>query len=121
MALTDGLASAGLGKAVLGVGAASLLGIYADLAYNAFSATNSSPQTTELFAKDRSETLWRYVRLGHVQVFGFAGAASVLLWISGQRSLAVWPLIGAGTVAACMHAMYASALKKGGGTKPGKS
>lgn len=115
MALLDGT---GLGKAVLGVGAATLFGVYADLAYNAFSATNSSPQTTELFAKDRSDTLWKYVKLGHIQVFGLAGLAAGLLVLSGQRRLAVWPLAGAGVVSAAMHGMYWHALKAGGGAKP---
>jgi len=46
---------------------AVLFGVAADLVYNVFSATNSSPQTTELFAADRAATLWKYVKLGGVQ------------------------------------------------------
>jgi len=87
-------------------GAAALFGIYADLAYNTYSATNSSPQTTELFAGDRAGTLWKYVRLGGWQVFGLglAGALLARNW---------WPLIGVAVVAVIMHAMYTHALAAG--------
>jgi hypothetical protein len=94
---------------VLGGGvAAALFGIYADLAYNAYSATNSSPQTTELFASDRTETLWKYVRLGGVQVVAIGIFGTVV-----ARSL--WPLLGVVVVAGIMSALYAHAVKAGGG------
>jgi hypothetical protein len=66
-----------------GLSAAGLFGIYADLAFNMYSAMNSSPQTTELFAKDRSSTLWKYVVIGDVGVVGFGLFGSFLaqsLW-----------------------------------------
>ena len=87
--------------------AAALFGVYADLAYNAYSATNSSPQTTELFASERSDTLWKYVRLGGVQILAL-GVFGTLV----ARSL--WPLLGVLAVGAAMHLMYAHALKAGG-------
>lgn len=86
--------------------AALALGVYANLAYQIYSATNSSPQTTELFAADRAETLWKYVRLGGVQVAAFGIAGSLL---KGSP----WPLIGAGAAALAMHLMYMSALRNG--------
>ena len=63
---------------LLGLGAAALFGIYADLAFNIYSATNSSPQTTELFAGDRADTLmkWVWVGGGAVLVFGGPGRSS---------------------------------------------
>lgn len=82
----------------------------ADAAYNAYSATNSSPQTTELFAADRSHTLWKYVRLGHVQVAGIVGFAA---YVASKQGLAMWPILGGGAVALAMHGMYAHALKSG--------
>lgn len=94
---------------LLGAGTAAVLfGVYADLAYNTYSATNSSPQTTELFAGERSDTLWKYVRLGALQVaaLGLFGAYLAKSW---------WPLIGALCVAAVMHWMYSHALQAGGG------
>lgn len=94
--------------------AAVLFGVYADTAYNAYSATNSSPQTTELFARDRSDTLQKYVNLGHLQVVALAGVGAGLLWVTGHKALALWPIIGAGTVAIAMQAMYSHALRVGG-------
>jgi hypothetical protein len=82
----------------------------ADAAYNAYSATNSSPQTTELFAADRSHTLWKYVKLGHVQVAGIVGFAA---FIANKQGLAMWPILGGGVVALAMHGMYAHALSSG--------
>lgn len=93
-----------------GLGAAALFGIYADLAYNTYSATNSSPQTTELFAGDRSKTLWKYVVIGDVQVIGLGLFGSVI-------SKSGWPLFGAVAVGLVMHGMYAHALKAGGGSR----
>jgi hypothetical protein len=87
--------------------AAALFGVYADLAYNAYSATNSSPQTTELFASERSDTLWKYVRLGGVQILAL-GVFGTLV----ARSL--WPLLGVLVVGAAMHLMYSHALRAGG-------
>jgi hypothetical protein len=84
----------------------------ADAAYNAYSATNSSPQTTELFASDRADTLWKYVKLGHVQVAGIVGFAA---FVAHKQGLGAWPLIGGGSVAIAMHLMYRHALKAGGG------
>src|SRR6266702_3184819 len=94
-------------------GAAASCGIYADLAYNTYSATNSSPQTTELFAGDRAETLMKYVKIGDVQVLVLGTFGTVLArnW---------WPLAGAVTVGIVMHAMYAHALKAGN-AKQGKT
>lgn len=87
-----------------------LFGVYADLAYNVYSATNSSPQTTELFAGDRAPTLWKYVQLGGWQVggltaFGMALAAPYGLWWA--------PLAGGASAAVLMYLMYRHALKAG--------
>lgn len=86
--------------------AAISFGIYADLAYNLYSATNSSPQTTELFAGERSKTLWKYVLIGHGQAIGLGIFGSIL-----DRSF--WPLFGTLSIGAVMHGMYAHALKAG--------
>lgn len=91
--------------------AAVSFGVYADLAANMYSATNSSPQTTELFAGERSETLWKYVKVGHAQALFFGVVGSML-----DRSL--WPLLGTLSIGGIMHAMYTHALKAGNGMKP---
>ena len=87
-------------------GAAALFGIYAALSYDVYSSTNSSPQTTELFAGERSETLMKYVRIGGVQAVAF-GLFGTLL----TRS--VWPLAGALTAGAVMHGLYLHANRSG--------
>lgn len=87
-------------------GAAALFGIYADLAMNIASATNSSPQTTELFAQDRAETLWKWVKVGGVTAVGFGLVGTVL-----TRSL--WPMVGVVAVIGVMFAMYKNALSAG--------
>jgi len=81
-------------------------GVAADLVYNVFSATNSSPQTTELFAGDRAHTLWKYVKLGGAQ-------SAILVAIMAYRSSSVWPVIGGGVAGVFMWAMYSHALKAG--------
>ena len=62
----------------IGPGAALLVGVYADLAFNLFSAMNSSPQTTELFADDRAETLWKYVKIADAAAVGFGLLGTLL-------------------------------------------
>lgn len=96
---------------IAGATAAGLFGIYADLAYNTYSATNSSPQTTELFAGDRSDTLMKYVFIGHAQAIGIGVIGSFLArkW---------WPLIGTVSVGVIMHGMYVHAVKAGQSQRP---
>ena len=98
--------------ASLGTEDAIAFGVACDLTYTVFGATNSSPQTTELFAGDRADTLWKYVKLGHVQVAGIVGFAA---FIASKQGLAWWPLLGGGVVAVAMHGMYSHALKSGKG------
>lgn len=91
--------------------AAVSFGVYADLAYNLYSATNSSPQTTELFAGDRAKSLWKYVLIGHVQAVALGLFGSIL-----DRTL--WPIFGTLTIGGVMHGMYYHALRKGAGVAP---
>lgn len=93
-------------RMIAGATAAALFGVYADLAYNTYSATNSSPQTTELFSGEREDSLWKYVMLGHVQAVAIGVFGSVL-------ARKVWPLIGTVTVGVIMHAMYRHAVEAG--------
>jgi hypothetical protein len=100
MAAAEGALGGGL--------AAVLFAVYLDAGYNIMSATNSSPQTTELFAADRADTLWKYVKLGHLQIAGASVLGAVL---AGRHWL--WPLLGGAGAIAVMHAMYAHALNAG--------
>lgn len=95
----------------LGLGGLGILafGVFADLAFNLFSAMNSSPQTTELFAADRAETLWKYVRIADVTALAFGAFAT----IADFKNVGIWPLLGAGVVVVIMHFMYRNALACG--------
>jgi hypothetical protein len=89
-------------------GLALLVGVYADLAFNLYSAMNSSPQTTELFAKEREQTLMKYVKIADLT----AAAFGLLGWmLTGFASIG--PLLGVAVVIIVMHMMYAHALKAG--------
>ena len=92
----------------IGTTAALAFGVYADLAFNLFSAMNPSPQTTELFAEDRADTLWKYVKIadGAAIAFGLLGSLLQVDW---------WPMAGALVVVAVMHLMYRHALSAGTG------
>jgi hypothetical protein len=81
-------------------------GVAADLVYNVFSATNSSPQTTELFAGERSATMWKYVKLGGLQ-------GAVLVGIMAVRGKSVWPILGGLVAGGAMWWMYRHALQEG--------
>ena len=82
-------------------------GVAADLVYNVFSATNSSPQTTELFASARANTLWKYVKLGGLQ-------SAVLIGIMAAQPGATAPVIAGGALAGLfMFMMYRHALAAG--------
>lgn len=91
---------------LLGIGFAGLFGIYADLAMNIASATNSSPQTTELFAGDRHETLWKWVKIGGGVALAYGVFASVISW-------SLIPLLAVGSVILSMGTMYYFAAKWG--------
>lgn len=93
-------------SALIGLGFAGLFGIYADLAMNIASATNSSPQTTELFSGQRSDTLWKWVKIG-------GGVAIAFGLIGSLASRSFVPLLAVVTVILTMGLMYHFALKWG--------
>lgn len=84
-------------------GRAIKIAVYAALTYDIISATNSSPQTTEINAATRAETLMKWVKIGLLQAAGFAilgvlvddehwppavgaGIAGILLWIQYKHA-----------------------------------
>ncbi|MGH7189521.1 MAG: hypothetical protein ACRD2H_13890 [Terriglobales bacterium] len=85
---------------------AALVGIYATFALDVFSTFTSSPQTTELNAKTRADTLMKWVRIGLIValVGGAAGSA-----IEGNGT----PFIATATVAVMMTLMYVYAKNAG--------
>lgn len=91
-----------------GATVAILLGVWATFALDVYSTLNSSPQTTELFAKDRENTLMHWVLIGDAAAIG-GGAAGALF------SDSVWPLVGAVGVVVGMHLCYRHAVNRGKG------
>lgn len=89
-----------------GATAAVLLGVYATLALDSFSAFCSSPQTTEINIDTREDSLMYWVKMGAAFGVG-AGAAATI--ISGKP----WPLIGAASVSLLLWFMYKHAANRG--------
>jgi hypothetical protein len=81
--------------------------VYAALTYDIISATNSSPQTTEINASVRSRTLMKWVWLGLAQAAGFALIGA---YLDRRR----WPpIIGAGVAASLLLVQYLHARNEG--------
>lgn len=99
MALEQVGATAGAGVAVL---------VGGGIVYEIVAANCSSPQTTELNASARAETLMKYVHLGLVQSAVFIGLAMRL-----DRAHAK-PIFAGGALAAVfMYGLYGHAKKRG--------
>lgn len=86
--------------------------VSAGLVYEIIAAACSSPQTTEINADTRADTLMKWVIIGLVQ-------AGVFVLIAASMDDKKWPaLLGGGMAAAIMWASYAHAksagLKNGG-------
>lgn len=94
--------------------AAIVIGIYATLMLDFFGSVTSSPQTTELFAKDRDATLMKYVYLADAGGFVIGAAMSIV-------DKSIWPLIGTTMIAVPMHLLYVHAAKVGKDMDPPKT
>jgi hypothetical protein len=101
------------------LGAAALIGIYAALVFDIFSTTNSSPQTTQMFAIDRAATLWRWVRIGAIIAVIFVALGA---YLESRDSKNYWaPIAGGALALGIMWYLYSIALRDGGGTRPGSN
>jgi hypothetical protein len=81
--------------------------VYATLMYDIISATNSSPQTTEINANKRAATLMKWVHLGIVQGLLFV---AIGVYLDKDR----WPpLMGGGLAAVILYGQYRYALESG--------
>ena len=90
---------------------AILLGVWATFALDVYSTLNSSPQTTELFAEDRKDTLMHWVKIGDAAALAGGTAGAIF-------SRKVWPIVGALGVVIMMHLLYKHAVKRGEGEIP---
>lgn len=97
---------------------AETMGIFAALTYDIISATNSSPQTTEINAKARADTLMKWVKIGLVQAVLF-GVIGVSLELAAKRPF--WPpALGSGLAGFLLWGQYIHALNAGvTSNKPG--
>lgn len=87
--------------------AAVTVAIYAALTYDIISATNSSPQTTEINAATRADTLMKWVHIGLAQAVLF-GAIGVVL---DKRR---WPpALGSGLAGVLLYGQYIHAKSAG--------
>jgi hypothetical protein len=82
--------------------------VSAGIVYEIVAAACSSPQTTEINASKRAETLMKWVWLGLGQAAGFVIVAA---WIDKAHRTAI--LAGGFTAAALMYFQYAHAKKAG--------
>jgi hypothetical protein len=89
--------------------------VSAGIVYEIIAAACSSPQTTEINADTRAETLFKWVHIGLVQSVGFIAIAALI-----DREHAV-PIVAGGALAAgLMYASYWHARQAGlGDSKPG--
>lgn len=88
--------------------------VSAGLVYEIIAAACSSPQTTEINASTRSDTLMKWVKIGLVQAAFFVAIA---VYLDKER----WPAAAGGSLAAAMMwVSYVHAQKAGlASTKPG--
>lgn len=87
--------------------AAIKVAVYATLMYDIISATNSSPQTTEINAQKRASTLMKWVYIGLLQGTLFV---AIGVYLDKDR----WPPLVGGTIAGLLlYMQYQYALYQG--------
>lgn len=88
---------------------ATVIGVSAAVVYDIISATNSSPQTTEVNAPHRAASLMKWVKLGLVQAGVFIGIMA-FAEPPGKK----WrPLFGGGLAGILLWFQYVHARDKG--------
>lgn len=87
------------------------IAVYATLVYDVISATNSSPQTTEINAKTRAASLMKWVHLGLAQAAVFVLIGAYVEKRTGGDPLA--PIIGGGLAGALLYGQYVHAKNAG--------
>lgn len=90
---------------------AATFAIYGALTYDVISATNSSPQTTEINAAARADTLMKWVNIGLAQAALFAGIGVAIEYAQGKP---IWPpLAGALLAGVLLWLQYIHARNAG--------
>lgn len=89
--------------------------VSAGVVYEIIAACCSSPQTTEINASSRAETLMKWVNLGTLQAAAFVGIAAYL-----DRQHAPEIIAGGGAAIGLLYFQYAHAKQAGlSSNKPG--
>lgn len=88
---------------------AAVIGVSAAVVYDVISATNSSPQTTEINARARSNTLMKWVNIGLAQ----AGFFILIMTIAEPRGKKWRPLLGGGVGMILLYGQYVHARNSG--------
>ena len=89
-----------------GTSAAILLGVWATFALDVFGSMNSSPQTTEINAGRRADTLMKWVYMADLMAIGGGTIASVM-------SKKAWPLLGTAGISLLFTLLYMHAKRSG--------
>lgn len=88
---------------------AAVIGVSAAVMYDVISATNSSPQTTEINAKARSHTLMKWVKLGIAQ-----GTLFIVIMMLAEPPGKKWrPFVGGGLAGVLLWCQYIHAKNAG--------
>lgn len=95
----------------IGDSPALTIAVYAALTYDIISATNSSPQTTEINASRRADTLMKWVYIGLAQAILFATLGYIL---ERKRGKPGWPpVMGVAIAASLLWIQYVHAKNAG--------
>lgn len=87
---------------------AVVMAVYAALVYDIIAAVNSSPQTTEINASTRADTLMKWVNIGMAQAGVFVVLGTFLS--KGKK----WPpLLGGGLAGGLLYVQYVHAKNAG--------
>ena len=98
---------ADVSTALRGGGGVAFL-VAAGLVYEAIAAACSSPQTMEINAKSRADTLMKWVNIGTGQAALFVVLAA---WVDRPHRYAI--LAGGGLAAVLMYGQYVHAMRSG--------
>jgi hypothetical protein len=82
--------------------------VSAGIVYEIIAAACSSPQTAEINAHSRADTLMKWVHLGIIQSAGFVAAAA---WLDKRHRMQI--LAGGGVAMALMYGQYVHARSSG--------
>ena len=90
---------------------AVVIGVFGALTYDVIAAACSSPQTTEINADKRADTLMKWVYIGIIQAAIFTAIGS---YAEIRQGKSAWPpVVGFALAAGMMYASYAHAKESG--------